>query len=130
MLISTGQQLNDMRALNQLARERQADHLAYLQRKLDLQRQEASNIDLLIAKNRELADSERYVALSRRMSQSISGDFEGSVTASWKGLDGNGGGIVEYDNKEYVTDPIGFTSLPRGARVELSHANGVYYSKF
>jgi len=60
----------------------------------------------------------------------IEGDFEGSVTGYWVKLSNNGAGIVSYNNKKYVTKPIGFTSLPRGTEVELSHANGVYYSKF
>jgi len=60
----------------------------------------------------------------------IEGDFEGSVTGYWVRLETNGAGIVSYAQKEYVTKPIGFTSLPAGAEVELSHANGIYYSKF
>ena len=60
----------------------------------------------------------------------IEGDFEGSVTGYWVKLDENGAGIVSYKNKQYTTKPIGFTSLPAGSEVELSHANGIYYSKF
>jgi len=60
----------------------------------------------------------------------IQGDFEGSVTGYWVRLDSNGSGIVSYNKKQYVTKPIGFTSLPAGSEVELSHANGIYYSKF
>jgi len=60
----------------------------------------------------------------------IEGDFKGSVTGYWIRLETNGAGIVSYAKKEYVTKPIGFTSLPAGAEVELSHANGIYYSKF
>ncbi len=60
----------------------------------------------------------------------IEGDFEGSVTGHWVRLDKNGAGIVNYRNKQYTTKPIGFTSLPAGSEVELSHANGIYYSKF
>ena len=60
----------------------------------------------------------------------LEGDFEGSVTGYWVKLDLNGAGIVSYAQKEYVTKPIGFTSLPAGSEVELSHANGIYYSKF
>lgn len=58
------------------------------------------------------------------------GDFEGNVTGYWVKLDQNGAGVVSYNQKNYVTKPIGFTSLPAGTEVELSHANGVYYSKF
>jgi len=60
----------------------------------------------------------------------IEGDFEGSVTGYWVKLEANGAGIVSYNKKQYTTKPIGFTSLPAGAEVELSHANGIYYSKF
>jgi len=60
----------------------------------------------------------------------IKGDFEGSVTGYWVRLDFTGAGIVSYNKKQYVTKPIGFTSLPAGSEVELSHANGIYYSKF
>ena len=60
----------------------------------------------------------------------IEGDFEGSVTGYWVRLEENGGGVVSYNKKEYITKPIGFTSLPAGSEVEMSHANGIYYSKF
>lgn len=75
--------------------------------------------------------AERYLQLERREKGNvIEGDFEGSVTGYWVKLDKNGGGVVSYSKKEYVTKPIGFTSLPTGTEVELSFANGVYYSKF
>jgi len=77
------------------------------------------------------SNSERLFQLERRERGSyIEGDFEGNVTGYWVMLDSNGAGIVSYNKKEYVTKPIGFTSLPTGTEVELSHANGVYYSKF
>jgi hypothetical protein len=60
----------------------------------------------------------------------IAGDFEGSVTGYWVRLENNGGGTVSYNNKQYLTKPIGFVSLPAGSEVELSYANGIYYSKF
>ena len=60
----------------------------------------------------------------------VKGDFEGSVTGYWKKLAENGTGIVVFNKKEYATKPVGFTSLPAGTEVELSHANGTYYSKF
>ena len=60
----------------------------------------------------------------------IPGDFEGSVTGTWVRFAENGGGIVKYNNKKYMTKPIGFASIPPGTEVELSHANGVYFSKF
>jgi len=60
----------------------------------------------------------------------VKGDFEGSVTGYWKKLGSRGEGIVSYQDKEYVSKPIGFVSLPAGTEVELSYANGIYYSKF
>ena len=52
------------------------------------------------------------------------------MTGSWVRLGDSGEGVVRYNNKEYVTKPLGFISIPRGQEVELSYANGVYYSKF
>jgi hypothetical protein len=60
----------------------------------------------------------------------IQGDFDGSVTGRWIRLNSNGVGIVAYKNKEYPTKPVGFTSIPAGTAVEMTHANGVYYSKW
>lgn len=78
-----------------------------------------------------LSDAERMIKMEfLDKGIVIQGDFEGSVTAYWNRLGTNGEGVVIYNQKEYVTKPIGFTSLPRGSEVELSHANGVYYSKF
>ena len=77
------------------------------------------------------SEAERFVQLERRESGGyIEGDFDGSVTGYWVKLSPDGAGIVSYNRKEYTTKPIGFTSLPAGTEVELSHANGVYYSKF
>ena len=60
----------------------------------------------------------------------IQGDFSGSVTGVWVKLGNSGEGVVKYKSKSYNTKPIGFTSIPKGTEVELSYANGVYYSKF
>ena len=79
----------------------------------------------------QLSVSERLVELERRSSDvTIAGDFVGSVTGFWIKLGENGEGLVKYNNKQYVTNPIGFISIPGGSEVELSYANGVYYSKF
>ena len=75
--------------------------------------------------------AERLIELDRRASgTAIQGDFDGSVTGHWVKLGQNGEGVVSYNNKEYKTKPIGFISIPKGTEVELSHANGMYYSKF
>jgi hypothetical protein len=74
---------------------------------------------------------DRVAEVERRSSgEVVKGDFEGSVTGYWVKLREDGAGIVSYNNKQYVTKPIGFTSLPAGQAVELSHANGVYFSSW
>ncbi len=79
----------------------------------------------------QVSITDRLVELDRRSSDvTISGDFVGSVTGFWVKLGDSGEGIVKYNNKEYLTSPIGFISIPGGAEVELSYANGIYYSKF
>lgn len=80
---------------------------------------------------RELSLANRINTVQRLQSDvTISGDFEGSVTGYWVKLGDRGEGIVRYNNKEYITKPIGFISIPGGTEVELSFANGIYYSKF
>jgi hypothetical protein len=75
--------------------------------------------------------AQRLYELDRRQDgKTIQGKFEGSVAGTWKQLSNSGGGIVEYKGKDFVTRPIGFTSISKGAAVELSHADGVYYSKW
>ncbi len=73
----------------------------------------------------------RIVSLQQRASDvTIQGDFSGSVTGAWIKLGDSGEGLVKYKSKTYATQPIGFTSIPKGTEVELSYANGIYYSKF
>jgi hypothetical protein len=75
--------------------------------------------------------ADRLAELDRRSSgQLIVGDFDGSVTGVWVQLAENGAGIVSYRNKNYTTKPLGFTSIQAGKEVELSYANGIYYSKW
>jgi hypothetical protein len=79
----------------------------------------------------QIAEVQRLVELERlELEQQIEGDFSGSVTGRWVRLDSTGAGIVEYNSKQYVTKPIGFTSVPAGTAVEMSFAKGVYYSKW
>lgn len=66
----------------------------------------------------------------RRTKRSVEGDFEGSVTGAWVRFDESGGGLVKYDDKEYLTKIIGRSSIPPGTSVQLTHANGIYYSDF
>ena len=85
----------------------------------------------MINELKELSLANRVLDLERRSSDArIKGDFEGSVTGYWVKLGSMGEGIVSYNNKNYVTKTIGFVSIPVGTEVELSYANGIYYSKF
>ena len=78
-----------------------------------------------------ISNANRVADLDRlEQKETIKGDFEGSVTGSWVKLASNGAGIVKYNGKEYVTKPIGFTSIAAGHDIELSYAKGVYYSKW
>ena len=85
----------------------------------------------MIENLKEISLANRVVDLERRASDTtIGGDFEGSVTGYWVRLGSMGEGVVSYNNKNYKTKTIGFVSIPKGTEVELSFANGVYYSKF
>lgn len=85
----------------------------------------------LIEQTLKTALTARVIELERREEGSAPlGDFEGSVTGYWQELDHNGVGIVQHKGKSYKTRTIGFASLPKGTEVELTYANGVYYSKF
>ena len=78
-----------------------------------------------------LSNANRFADLERREASSVvTGDFEGSVSGFWVRLDETGAGIVSYNDKEYVTKRLGFTSIPAGTAVELSFGNGAYYSKW
>lgn len=79
----------------------------------------------------ELSIAERLVDVERReKGYIVEGDFEGSVTGTWVRLDETGGGVVKFNNKEYLTQTIGFVSVPKGTAVELSYADGTYFSKY
>lgn len=79
----------------------------------------------------QISSANRIVDLEFRNSDTtIVGDFIGSVTGTWVRLGEGGEGIVSYNNKNYITVPIGFISIPKGTELELSYANGIYYSKF
>lgn len=80
---------------------------------------------------KELSNLNRFLDLEKRANGVVlKGDFEGSVTAYWVKLGPQGEGIVSYNDKQYITNPIGFVSIPSGTEVELSYANGMYYSSF
>lgn len=80
---------------------------------------------------KQIQAADRVAEVERRAKNvTVEGDFDGSVSGSWIRLREDGAGVVSYNNKEYVTKPIGFTSLPAGHPVQLSHANGVYFSSW
>jgi|TARA_B100000035_G_scaffold124371_2_gene105892 hypothetical protein len=84
-----------------------------------------------LEKMQEVAAAERIVEVEDRAKGAMArGDFEGSVLGYWERLDQTGVGIVTYKGKEYKTKPIGFHSTSKGTTVELTHANGIYFSKF
>ena len=85
----------------------------------------------LIDELKEISMAERIADVERRdKGYLIEGDFEGSVTGYWVKLAESGAGIVTFNNKEYVTETIGFVSVPKGTAVELSFADGTYFSKY
>jgi len=85
----------------------------------------------LIDDLKEISIAERIADVERRdKGYLIEGDFEGSVTGYWVKLDESGAGIVTFNNKQYVTETIGFVSVPKGTAVELSFADGTYFSKY
>lgn len=85
----------------------------------------------LLARVQNEARANRVLDIERRQTKPIiQGKFDGSVTGSWVKLSDNGSGIVNYNQKEYTTRPIGFTSIPAGTNVVLTFANGVYYSSW
>jgi hypothetical protein len=73
----------------------------------------------------------RVVEIERRETgPAIKGDFEGSVTGTWVKLNELGLGVVSYNQKEYITRPLGFMSIAAGQKIFLSYAAGVYYSSW
>lgn len=85
----------------------------------------------LLISLRQRSDLDRLDYLeARAMDKLDAGDFEGNVTGQWVRFNENAAGIVRYNNKDYVTQPIGFTSVPAGTRVQLSYARGTYFSSF
>jgi len=73
----------------------------------------------------------RVVEIERRESGSlVKGDFEGSVTGVWVELNELGLGVVSYNQKKYITRPLGFVSISAGQPIFLSYAAGVYYSSW
>lgn len=86
---------------------------------------------MLIETLMEIHQANRAVDLERLANPTkVEGDFTGSVTGYWLRLDEDGTGVVKYNSKEYKTVILGIASIPAGTPVELSYADGRYYSKF
>jgi hypothetical protein len=90
-----------------------------------------ANVSALIGTVQAINSEKRAIRLTEyRGKPVVKGDFEGSVTGYWVKMDTTGSGVVSYRYKEYICEPIGFVSLPKGTPVELTFANGIYYAKF
>jgi hypothetical protein len=82
----------------------------------------ASNLSAVQAAN-------RMIELERRESpEPIQGTITGTVAASWIKLGEDGAGRVEYKDREYIVSTVGFTSLPKGTKVQMTYGGGVYYA--
>lgn len=87
-------------------------------------------IDIYASMNQEFG-ARRILELERREKGFyIEGDFEGTVTGTWKKKSEDGTGTVIFNDKEYDAVPLGFTSIPEGLPVEMSYASGIYYAKW
>jgi hypothetical protein len=79
----------------------------------------------------QIQQANRMVELERRASpEPIKGTIDGTVTGNWVKLHDDGAGRVNYKDREYVVTSIGFSSLPKGTKVQLTYANGVYYANY
>ena len=70
------------------------------------------------------------VALLEERDQFGIGEFSGSVVGEWVGYDNDGAGLVKYQKKIYRSVVEGGKSIPRGYKVQLTYANGVYVSSW
>ena len=85
----------------------------------------------LLQRTQDESASARLMELDHRVDGwEIRGDFQGTVTGKWQGVGPQGEGRVTYKGKTYKTKRAGFSSIPRGYPVELTYANGVYYSSY
>ena len=79
----------------------------------------------------EMGQSNRMAMLGGlSFGHAVKGDFEGSVTASWVKLREDGAGMCSYNGKVYATRPLGYVAIRAGQKVEMSFADGIYYSRF
>ena len=70
------------------------------------------------------------VALLEERDQFGIGEFSGSVVGEWVGYDNDGAGLVKYQRKTYRSAVEGAKSIPKGYKVQLTYANGVYVSSW
>lgn len=72
------------------------------------------------------AQASRVVRQESRRNEMRYADFEGVVSAIWKGIGPKGAGLVEYKGKTYTVINEGTTMAPKGRRCSLEYRNGVY----
>lgn len=74
----------------------------------------------------------RYQVMETQKRQGTvnAGDFDGAVQGKFLKWNTDGAVIVEFNNKQYKTKPLGFTAIPRGSTVELTYVSGIYCSKW
>jgi len=86
---------------------------------------------MMPARIKEMMEASRMVEIERLTNpDGPKGDFEGSVTGYWVKLQQDGTGLVSYRGKNYVTKPMGDSSIRPGMEVELTYARTIYYSKW
>ena len=84
---------------------------------------------MLIDELMQTSQIERVALLEERDQFGI-GDFKGSVVGEWQGYDYDGAGLVKYQRKVYRSAVEGAKSIPKGYKVQLTYANGVYVSSW
>lgn len=87
-------------------------------------------MDINQLKNINIAIRLNELERRARVNRGPEGDFVGTVTGYWVRLDQNAGGVVEYNGKEYVSKPLGWTTIRPGTPVTLTSAGGIYYSNW
>jgi hypothetical protein len=70
------------------------------------------------------------VALLEERDQFGIGEFRGSVVGEWQGYDYDGAGLVKYQGKTYRSGNEGSKSIPKGRKVQLTYANGMYVASW
>ena len=75
----------------------------------------------------ELAEVNRQLTEEKVANLEVSiADFQGVVQGTWKKLNEDGSGTVEYKTKMYTVLPEGGTSIPAGTKVSMEFRKGYY----